>query len=417
MLRDGAQNASYQYDKNGNRIVSKDRAGESKATYDTQDRLVRYGGASYRYTVHGELANKAGGGNNTSYDYDARGNLRSVTLPAGPKIEYVIDGVNRRIGKKLNGKLVQGFLYGDQLKPVAELDGRNNVVSTFAYGTRANVPEYVEKSDGIYRIITDHLGSPRLVINVESGALAQRMDYDAFGNVLQDTNPGFQPFGFAGGIYDHHTKLTRFGARDYDAATGRWTGKDPLRFAAAETNLYAYAYNDPINFVDVNGLAVWENIKTGAEIGDQVGKSSGDFRYWSEGGQTRGSGGGFHYTGTGFAAAPDRSGGVRFEGNAGVEGPIGPGTFHFDVNVSGSSGPEGTSGEYGARSEYTVPVGYVFDFRGEAWTRGDFSGEGRWGGGASFGFGKGKTACRVGVGASGDFSGNASVETVIQLPF
>ncbi len=38
-------------------------------------------------------------------------------------IDYVIDGRNRRIGKKVDGILVQGFLYQDQLNPVAELDG------------------------------------------------------------------------------------------------------------------------------------------------------------------------------------------------------------------------------------------------------------------------------------------------------
>jgi len=40
------------------------------------------------------------------------------------------------------------------------------------------------------------------------------MDYDEFGNVLLDTNPGFQPFGFAGGLSDQRTGLVRFGARD-----------------------------------------------------------------------------------------------------------------------------------------------------------------------------------------------------------
>jgi uncharacterized protein RhaS with RHS repeats len=71
--------------------------------------------------------------------------------------------------------------------------------------------------DGImYRIIADHLGSPRLIIDTTTGLIIQRLDYDPFGNILLDTNPGFQPFGFAGGLYDQDTKLTRFGARDYD---------------------------------------------------------------------------------------------------------------------------------------------------------------------------------------------------------
>ena len=67
-----------------------------------------------------------------------------------------------------------------------------------------------------YRVVTDHLGSPRIVINTSSGAVAQRMDYDEWGNVLNDSNPGVQPFGFAGGMYDKDSGLTRFGARDYE---------------------------------------------------------------------------------------------------------------------------------------------------------------------------------------------------------
>jgi RHS repeat-associated protein len=85
------------------------------------------------------------------------------------------------------------------------------------------------------------------------------MDYDEFGRVTQDSNPGFQPFGFAGGLYDKDTKLVRFGARDYDAETGRWTAKDPLLFNGSSYpsgNLYTYAKGDPLNRKDPLGLCV-----------------------------------------------------------------------------------------------------------------------------------------------------------------
>jgi RHS repeat-associated protein len=68
-----------------------------------------------------------------------------------------------------------------------------------------------------------------------------------------DTNPGFQPFGFAGGLYDADTGLVRFGARDYDPEVGRWTAKDPLLFDGGDTNLYAYGVNDPVNNQDPRG--------------------------------------------------------------------------------------------------------------------------------------------------------------------
>ena len=59
--------------------------------------------------------------------------------------------------------------------------------------------------------LSDHLGSPRLVVNTSSGAVVEEIDYDEFGNVTNDTSPGLTPFGFAGGLYDKDTGLVRFG--------------------------------------------------------------------------------------------------------------------------------------------------------------------------------------------------------------
>ena len=87
-------------------------------------------------------------------------------------------------------------------------------------------------------------------------ALDKKLDYDEYGDVIQNTNPDFQPFGFCGGLYDNSTKLTRFGYRDFDAQVGRWTNKDPIGFGGRVSNLYEYCLNDPMNNFDPSGLQV-----------------------------------------------------------------------------------------------------------------------------------------------------------------
>ncbi|GAA5787216.1 hypothetical protein YWS52_35430 [Chitiniphilus shinanonensis] len=251
VTQNGSVIGQYQYDANGNRT----QANGIAASYDAQDRLIAYGNRQYQYSANGELQQINAGGAISQYQYDVFGNLRQVTLANGGQLDYVIGGQNRRIGKKVNGVLVQGFIYQDQLKPAAELNSNGEVVSRFIYAGKANVPEYLVKGGETYRIITDQLGSVRLVVNSQTGEVKQEIDYDAWGNVLSDTNPGFQPFGFAGGIYDKDTGLVRFGARDYDPQVGRWTAKDPIGFNGGDSNVYGYVANNPINYIDPSGLA------------------------------------------------------------------------------------------------------------------------------------------------------------------
>jgi len=91
------------------------------------------------------------------------------------------------------------------------------------------------------------------VVKASDATVLQRMDYNEWGKVILDTNPGVQPFGFAGGMYDYDTKLVKFGARDYDGSIGRWLSKDPILFNGGDTNLYGYVLNDPVNFIDPTG--------------------------------------------------------------------------------------------------------------------------------------------------------------------
>ncbi|MBI2780141.1 MAG: RHS repeat-associated core domain-containing protein [Gammaproteobacteria bacterium] len=108
--------------------------------------------------------------------------------------------------------------------------------------------------------MTDQLGSVRFVVDSATGEIAQEITYDPFGEVISDSAPGFQPFGFAGGLYSSETGLTHFGAREYDAGLGRWTSSDPISFAGGDSNLYGYVRADPVNFSDPTGLYIFEGV-------------------------------------------------------------------------------------------------------------------------------------------------------------
>ncbi|MBT3221091.1 MAG: RHS repeat-associated core domain-containing protein, partial [Proteobacteria bacterium] len=94
-----------------------------------------------------------------------------------------------------------------------------------------------------------------LVVDVDTGAVVQRLKYDPLGRVLEDSNKGFQPFGFHGGLYDDQTGLVTFGARDYHPEMGCFTTPDPAGFLVG-SNLYIYSRADPVNFADPTGEAV-----------------------------------------------------------------------------------------------------------------------------------------------------------------
>lgn len=196
--KNGVITATYAYDLNGNRLSKTTPGGTEAGTYDDQDRMLTYAGATYAYTANGETLTKTEGTDVTTFDHDAFGNLLGFDLPDGTAIDYIVDAQNRRIGKNVNGVLTQGFLWQSQLAPIAELDGGGNLVSRFIYAMWVNVPDVVVRSGESLRILHDHLGSPRLVVNALTGAVMQRADYDEWGGILWDTNPGLQAFGFWG---------------------------------------------------------------------------------------------------------------------------------------------------------------------------------------------------------------------------
>jgi RHS repeat-associated protein len=271
VMAEGRAARAYAYDSNGNRVAKTWEGGKITAAYNADDQLLRYGRTEYRYDANGALSEKIEHGHDwgsaggwglegksaqriTQYAYDAFGNLKSVNLPDGRRIQYLVDGQNRRVAKLVDGKLAEAFAYQSQTQIAAALDARKGAARRFVYGSRANVPDYMVEGGKEYRILSDQVGTPRLVVDAATGKPAEWLSFDEFGMPLGSEGEARLPFGFAGGLRDRDTGLVRLGARDYDPETGRWTSKDPLLFDGGDTNLFGYVANDPVNFIDPSGL-------------------------------------------------------------------------------------------------------------------------------------------------------------------
>ena len=147
---------------------------------------------------------------------------------------------------------VEKYLWQGLTRLLAVYDGSDNLLKRFEYAD-IRMPVAMTSGGSTYYLTYDQVGSLRVVADA-TGNVIKRIDYDSFGNIVDDTDPTFEiPFGFAGGLHDRDTGLVRFGFRDYDPDVGRWTAKDPILFAGGDTDLYGYCLNDPINLVDPDG--------------------------------------------------------------------------------------------------------------------------------------------------------------------
>ena len=250
------------------------------ADYDAQDRVVSYGVSPASEPCNGgavpvtyDRAGRVHKQGATTYTYDLLGNLLKVEtldaadLCASVTITYDVDPQNRRVGRSVDGVFDAGWLYIGGHRVVAELDSAGKVVKSFTYGVSGHSPSammYRDPATGSVRrfaFVQDHVGSIVRVLELTSNDVVEveRSEYSAFGVLVGRTTAssfsdiGGQPFGFAGGLFDPITGLTRFGARDYDPRLGRWLARDSLGFGAGDTNLYAYVGGDPVNLVDPAG--------------------------------------------------------------------------------------------------------------------------------------------------------------------
>jgi len=127
--------------------------------------------------------------------------------------------------------------------------------------------------------IKDHLGNSRIsftdknlngkidVDNTSNNEILQENHYYAFGMAYEGSwqvNDGAKdnPYQYNGKELntDHGLNWSDYGARWYDACVGRWSSVDPLAEKYIGYSPYNYVLNNPLRFIDPDGMDVWGDL-------------------------------------------------------------------------------------------------------------------------------------------------------------
>ena len=185
------------------------------------------------------------------------------------------------------------FVYDAENKQIEVLDSQQNVIGEYWYDgdgrrIKKHVPSTGEVTVFVYSAggqlvaeystivqtqlpkvsytTADHLGSPRILTD-ENGATISRRDFHPFGEEILTTHRhpdlGYTPDEvrqkFTSYERDEETELDFAQARYYNKNQGRFASADPISIKRDRlydpqiVNLYAYARNNPLAYVDVDG--------------------------------------------------------------------------------------------------------------------------------------------------------------------
>ena len=184
----------------------------------------------------------------TAVKYDPDGNRVYKETPGTPAVKrkYIVD---------IAGKLPTILI-------VMDTGNDNSVVNTYVYANSQVLAQYdgtQEQSNDKHFYLHDRLSSVRLLID-ESGDVANTYTYQPYGELIatESAVTTANPFKFTGQWYDEEIDQYYQRARQYDLQTMRFTGRDPIPGKFENPlilNVYLYCLNDPINLVDLTGLA------------------------------------------------------------------------------------------------------------------------------------------------------------------
>jgi RHS repeat-associated protein len=281
-----AGNEHFSYDLGANQTTSP----SGTDTIGADNELMSDGTNTYQYDAVGNLVTMTNlsTGDVWTYSCDLDNRLVKVVeqSSAGTTLmtaSYGFDALGDRITKSVwtaaTGTVTTNFGF-DNGQVWDDLSSTGTVENRYVLGDGPdNVLAQVTNGTTVYWLVTDRLGSVVMAVNGAGTSVVEAMSYDAFGNETT-TGTVVTNRGYTGAMTDAETGMQYHSLGDgqqagrvYDPTTGTFTTRDPDGFGGGQSDLYAYAGNDPANATDPTGLAVgwynraWEALGGGWELG------------------------------------------------------------------------------------------------------------------------------------------------------
>ncbi|MBI2420254.1 MAG: RHS repeat-associated core domain-containing protein [Ignavibacteriales bacterium] len=210
----------------------------------------------------------------SSFDYDHRNLPLQMSTPQG-MVKYRYDESGNRI-EKIQGGVTEGYIRdhtGREMALHSSTEGYkyfnlfgNGSIGRVDVGSRDVV--FIDPESGVAETskvrvdsrryyVQDHLGSNRVTIDT-TGTVLNAQDYYAFGEILRSYNNSSpnERYDYTGKERDTESGLNYHGARYYDSELGRWLNVDPLADKYPGWSGYNYCMNNPLRFIDPNGMEI-----------------------------------------------------------------------------------------------------------------------------------------------------------------
>jgi RHS repeat-associated protein len=249
---------SWNYDAWGNRTDQNVTGGTCNAFHATVNSQNQLSGSPYQYDAAGNMIHD---GSHT-YFYDAENRLVQVDGTFGTCSSatacYLYDALGHRTTKSV-GTAQTNYIYGLDGNVISEVDQNNIWKNVYLRLNGRLFAQYTVGSPRTAFVHTDHLGSTRLLTDLNKNVV-QNLDYLPFGET-NSTDSGISTHKFTGDERDSETSLDHTQFRQYTSQLARWMSPDPAGLAAVDPmnpqswNRYSYVLNDPMDFVDPLGLA------------------------------------------------------------------------------------------------------------------------------------------------------------------